>query len=48
MGYYMRAWFDRYLKGREDPWMARDALARLTAKTFDDSADVSASTSRPC
>src|SRR6185436_8685238 len=42
MGYYMRAWFDRYLKGREDPWMARDALARLTAKSFDDSADVGA------
>ena len=42
MAYYALAWFDRYLKGREDPWMARDALARLTAKTFDDSADVSA------
>jgi dienelactone hydrolase len=42
MAYYTIAWFDRYLKGREDPRIARDALARLTAKTFDDSADVSA------
>jgi dienelactone hydrolase len=32
--YYTLAWFDRYLKG------ADDALARLTATTFDDSADV--------
>jgi len=42
MAYFTLAWFDRYLKGRDDPWMARDALARLTAKTFDDSADLSA------
>ena len=40
--YYTVAWFDRYLKGREDRRIARDALARLTATTFDDSADVSA------
>jgi dienelactone hydrolase len=32
--YYTLAWFDRYLKG------ARDALPRLTARTFDGSADV--------
>jgi dienelactone hydrolase len=42
MAYYTLAWFDRYLKGRGDPWMARDALARLTARTFDGSADASA------
>jgi hypothetical protein len=42
MAYYMLAWFDRYLKGRDDPWLARDALARLTARTFDGSADASA------
>jgi hypothetical protein len=40
--YYTLAWFDRHLKGAKDGRMARDALARLTATTFDDSADVSA------
>ncbi len=37
--YYMNAWFDRYLKGADNDWMARDALARLTAGIFDDSVD---------
>lgn len=39
INYYTLAWFDRYLKGAHDPAVARDAYARLTAKTFDDSAD---------
>jgi hypothetical protein len=34
--YYTRAWFDRYLRGDDA------ALGRLTARTFDTSADVSA------
>lgn len=49
--YYTLAWFDRYLKGKvtgtEPPaeqearrGIARDAFARLTATSFDDSADV--------
>jgi pimeloyl-ACP methyl ester carboxylesterase len=37
--YYTLAWFDRYLKGRGHPKLARDAYARLTATKFDDSAD---------
>jgi hypothetical protein len=40
--YYTLAWFDRYLKGPDDQRIGRDALARLTATTFDGSADVSA------
>jgi hypothetical protein len=37
--YYTLAWFDRYLKGADDPQAASDAFERLTATTFDDSAD---------
>ena len=38
--YYTLAWFDRYLKGDEDPRLAADAFARLTADEFDASADL--------
>lgn len=37
--YYTIAWFDRYLKGLDDPEMAADAFDRLTTDTFDDSYD---------
>lgn len=37
--YYTLAWFDRYLKGASRPGIARDAFRRLTATTFDGSAD---------
>jgi dienelactone hydrolase len=37
--YYTLAWFDRYLRGADDPDLAQDAFARLTAEVFDDSAD---------
>lgn len=37
--YYTTAWFDRYLKGADDPAAAADAFARLTASTFGDAAD---------
>ena len=39
INYYTLAWFDRYLKGAHDPALAADAFSRLTAQTFDDSAD---------
>ncbi|MFN9469901.1 hypothetical protein [Acidovorax sp.] len=39
INYYTLAWFDRYLKGAHDTAMAHNAFARLTAATFDDSAD---------
>ena len=39
INYYTLAWFDRYLKGAHDPALAADAFKRLTAQTFDDSAD---------
>lgn len=39
INYYTLAWFDRYLKGAHDPALAADAYRRLTAQTFDDSAD---------
>jgi dienelactone hydrolase len=38
--YYTRAWFDRYLGGARDPALADNALGRLTAERFDDSADL--------
>lgn len=38
--YFMLAWFDRYLKGPDNPAIAADALRRLTAEYFDQSADV--------
>lgn len=40
--YYTLAWFDRYLKGAgsDGEAIASDALRRLTAERFDDSADV--------
>ena len=38
--YYALAWFDRYLRGANDPAVAADAERRLTASDkFDDSAD---------
>ncbi|MGH2981292.1 MAG: alpha/beta hydrolase family protein, partial [Solirubrobacterales bacterium] len=37
--YYTLAWFDRYLKGAENPQVAERGFARLTAERFDDSAD---------
>ncbi|MGH2951213.1 MAG: alpha/beta hydrolase family protein [Solirubrobacterales bacterium] len=37
--YYTLAWFDRYLKGAGHRRIARRAFLRLTATTFDDSAD---------
>lgn len=38
--YYTLAWFDRYLKGADDPHVAADALERLTTlDRYDDSAD---------
>lgn len=39
INYYTLAWFDRYLKGAHDSALAADAFRRLTAQTFDDSAD---------
>jgi dienelactone hydrolase len=38
--YYTLAWFDRYLRGAGREQLALDALQRLTAGRFDDSADV--------
>jgi hypothetical protein len=38
--YYTIAWFDRYLKGADDPVIAAEAFGRLTASVFDDSADI--------
>ncbi len=38
--YYMKAWYDRYVRGDGDPALAADAYARLTASVYDDSADV--------
>ena len=40
--YYTLAWFDRYLRGamRGNQTVARDALRRLVATKFDDSADI--------
>jgi dienelactone hydrolase len=37
--YYTLAWFDRYLRGADDPAVAQEALRRLTASRFDDYAD---------
>ncbi|HEX9712783.1 MAG TPA: alpha/beta fold hydrolase [Actinomycetota bacterium] len=37
--HYTIAWFDRYLKGIDDPGTAADAYARLTASVFDGGAD---------
>jgi len=37
--YYTLAWFDRYVRGATEPEAAADAFERLTAATFDDSAD---------
>ena len=37
--YFTRAWFDRYVKGLTEAEVARRGFARLTADTFDDSAD---------
>ncbi|MES2581421.1 MAG: hypothetical protein V4627_01785 [Pseudomonadota bacterium] len=39
INYYTLAWFDRYLKGARDPALAANAHQRLTAATFDGSAD---------
>jgi hypothetical protein len=38
--YYMKAWYDRYVRGDDDPVLAADAYARLTADVYDDSADI--------
>lgn len=38
--YYTRAWMDRYVRGLTEPDVAADAFGRMTASTFDDSADV--------
>lgn len=39
--YLTLAWFDRYLRGQDDPLLARQAYHRLVGTTrFDDSADV--------
>jgi dienelactone hydrolase len=38
--YFTTAWFDRYLKGADDPGTAAEAYARLTAPVFDGSADL--------
>jgi pimeloyl-ACP methyl ester carboxylesterase len=38
--YFTTAWFDRYLKGDNDPDTAADAYARLTAPVFNGSADL--------
>jgi dienelactone hydrolase len=38
--YFTRAWFDRYLRGAADEALAADAMRRLTADRFDDSADL--------
>jgi hypothetical protein len=40
--YLTLAWFDRYLKGLDDPMLALDAHHRLLATEFDGSADVHA------
>jgi pimeloyl-ACP methyl ester carboxylesterase len=37
--YYTLAWFDRYLKGADDPGAAREAFDRLVTARFDDYAD---------
>ena len=37
--YYTLAWFDRYVRGATESDVARDAFERLTATTFDDTAD---------
>lgn len=37
--YYTLAWFDRYVRGPDEPAVAADAFERLTVGTFDDSAD---------
>ena len=37
--YYTLAWFDRYVRGGTDPGLAAEAFERLTAASFDDSAD---------
>ena len=37
--YYTIAWFDRYLRGRDRPRIARRAFRRLTAPRFDALAD---------
>jgi hypothetical protein len=37
--YYTLAWFDRYVRGATEPGVARDGFDRLTASTFDESAD---------
>jgi len=37
--YYTLAWFERYLKGAGDRRIARKALKRLTAASFDRTAD---------
>jgi hypothetical protein len=38
--YYMRAWYDRYVRGDTNPALARDAYLRLTSAMYDDSADI--------
>jgi len=38
--YYMKAWYDRYIKGDTDPVLAADAYDRLTADVYDESADI--------
>lgn len=37
--YYTLTWFDRYLKGADDPAAAAEAFERLTSPTLDDYAD---------
>lgn len=37
--YYTLAWFDRYLKGADDPQIAGQAFERLTGESFDGTAD---------
>lgn len=38
--YYMKAWYDRYVRGDHDPRLARDAYLRLTSAVYGDSADI--------
>ena len=38
--YFTTAWFDRYVRGDDDPAAARSGYLRLTAAVFGDSADV--------